>query len=111
MQEFLTTMRARYDLIVLDAPPALIVSDPLVLSHFVDATLFLIRWEKSARKKVMQGLRLLQVEGANVAGAIITRVNPRRHARYGYGDSAYYYYYSDYAEPGTSAGARVLPGG
>jgi hypothetical protein len=29
---------------------------------------------------------------------VITRVNPRRHARYGYGDSVYYYYYSDYQE-------------
>jgi polysaccharide biosynthesis transport protein len=110
MQEFLTAMRGRYDLIVLDAPPALIVSDPLVLSHFVDATLFLVRWEKSARKSVLQGLRRLQAEGANIAGAVVTRVNPRRHARYGYSDSVYYYYYGDYTETEASAGAGAASG-
>lgn len=106
MQAFLEAMRGRYDLIVLDTPPVLVVSDPIVLSQFADATLFLIRWERSSRKSVTKGLRLLRADGVNLAGAVVTRVNTRRHARYGYGDSVYYYYHSDYAEPEASARAR-----
>ncbi len=105
MQAFLQAMRARYDLVVLDAPPVLVVSDALVLSHIVDATLFLVRWEASPRKSVMQGLRMLRADGATVVGAVITRVNPRQHARYGYGDSVRYHYYSDYTEPEISVGS------
>lgn len=109
MQSFLKAMRGRYDLVVLDAPPALVVNDPIVLSHFVDATVFLVRWEKSSRKSVRQGLQRLQADGANVVGAVVSRVNSRKHARYGYSDSAYYYYYSDYAEAEAPAQARTTP--
>jgi polysaccharide biosynthesis transport protein len=109
MQSFLEAMRGRYDLIVLDAPPTLVVNDPIVLSHFVDATVFLVRWEKSSRKSVRQGLQRLRADGANVVGAVISRVNPKKHARYGYSDSAYYYYYSDYAEGEIPAQARDTP--
>lgn len=42
---------------------------------------------------------MLQDDGAPV----ITRVNPQRHARYGYGDSVRYNYYSDYADAEISA--------
>lgn len=105
MQAFLADMRERYDLIVIDAPPVLVVSDAVVLSHLADATLFLIRWESSTRKSVQQGLRLLEADGAGVTGAVITRVDPRRHARYGYSDAAYYAYHTEYAESKATAGS------
>jgi succinoglycan biosynthesis transport protein ExoP len=91
MKNFLESMRARYDLIVLDAPPVLAVSDALVLSHLVDAMLFLVRWEKTPRPVALGALRLLQNQGRHLAGVVLTRVNVRKHARYGYGDYGYYY--------------------
>ncbi|HZB93299.1 MAG TPA: polysaccharide biosynthesis tyrosine autokinase [Stellaceae bacterium] len=105
MQAFLADMRERYDLIVIDAPPVLVVSDAVVLSHLADATLFLIRWEASTRKSVMEGLRLLEADGAGVTGAVITRVDPRRRVRYGYNDAAYYAYHAELAESKAAAGS------
>jgi polysaccharide biosynthesis transport protein len=80
-----------------------------VLSHVVDATVFLVRREKSSRKSVRQGLQRLRADGANVVGAVISRVNPKKHARHGHSDFAYYYYYSDYAEGEIPAQARDTP--
>jgi succinoglycan biosynthesis transport protein ExoP len=107
MQAFLHAMRSRYDLVVLDAPPVLVVSDAVVLAHAADAALFLVRWEKSSRKSVAQGLRMLEADGASVIGAVITRVNTRQYARYGYRDSLRYNYYGEYGEPATTGDVSV----
>lgn len=97
MRAFLERMRSRYDLIVVDAPPVLAVSDPIILSHFVDSTIYLVRWERTPRPIVQGAMKLLRTNGGSIAGAVLSRVNARRHAVYGYGDAAYYYgRYSDY---------------
>jgi succinoglycan biosynthesis transport protein ExoP len=97
MRVFLERMRSRYDLIILDAPPVLAVSDPIILSHIVDTTIYLVRWEKTPRPIVQGALKLLRANGGGLAGVVLSRVNARRHATYGYGDHAYYYgRYSDY---------------
>jgi succinoglycan biosynthesis transport protein ExoP len=97
MRSFLERMRARYDLIVLDAPPVLAVSDPIILSHFVDTTIYLVRWETTPRQIVTGAVRMLRSNGGDIAGVVLSRVNARKHATYGYGDNGYYYgRYSNY---------------
>jgi capsular exopolysaccharide synthesis family protein len=97
MRSFLERMRTRYDLIVLDAPPVLAVSDPIILSHFVDTTIYLVRWEVTPRPIVIGAVRMLRANGGEIAGVVLSRVNARKHATYGYGDNGYYYgRYSNY---------------
>ncbi|HWK44769.1 MAG TPA: polysaccharide biosynthesis tyrosine autokinase [Stellaceae bacterium] len=97
MRMFLESKRAEYDLIVIDAPPVLAVSDAIVLSHLVDSTIFLIRWERTPRPVALGALKALRANGGHVSGAVLSRVNVRKHALYGYGDHAYYYgHYSNY---------------
>jgi capsular exopolysaccharide synthesis family protein len=91
MRSFLEQMRSRYDLIVLDSPPVLVVSDAIILSHIADTTMYIVRWEKTPRHVVAGALKLMRGNGGQMAGAVLSRVNTRRHAAYGYGDSAYYY--------------------
>lgn len=91
MRSFIDRMRSQYDLIVLDAPPVLAVSDPIILSHIVDATLYLVRWEQTPRQVVAGALKILRGNGGPVAGVVLSRVNARKHALYGYGDVGYYY--------------------
>lgn len=91
MRSFIDRMRSQYDLIVLDAPPVLAVSDPIILSHIVDTTLYLVRWEETPRQVVAGALKILRTNGGPVAGAVLSRVNARKHALYGYGDTGYYY--------------------
>lgn len=91
MRTFLEKMRSHYDLIVLDSPPVLAVSDAIILSHSVDTTMFIVRWESTPRQAVMGAVKMLRTNGGHLAGVVLSRVNTRRHASYGYGDSAYYY--------------------
>jgi capsular exopolysaccharide synthesis family protein len=98
MKALIDIMRERYDLIVLDTPPVLAVSDALVLSHIVDATIFLVRWAKTPRQVVLGALKSFRTLGGKLAGVVLSRVDMRQHATYGYGDPGYYYgYYGRYS--------------
>ena len=91
MRSFLDQMRSKYDLIVIDSPPVLVVSDAIILSHIVDTTMYIVRWEKTPRHVVTGAVKMMRANGGEMAGAVLSRVNTRKHAAYGYGDSAYYY--------------------
>jgi len=91
MRLLLEQVRSRYDLVVLDSPPILVVSDGLILSHSADTTMYIVRWEKTPRHVVAGAIKMMRANGGHLAGAVLSRVNTRRHSAYGYGDSAYYY--------------------
>lgn len=100
MSDLLDTLRRRFDLIVLDCPPVMPVSEPQILGRLSDATLFCVRWDSTPRQVVQSALRLLTDVQVPLAGAVLTQVNVIRHAKYDYGDSGYYYgrYKSYYAD-------------
>lgn len=96
MTALLAAVRTRYDLVVLDTPPVLPVADTLVLVRHADATLLVVRWEKTARHAVQDGMRRLRECRANLIGTVMTRVDPRRAAAstgrmsYSFSYNAYY---------------------
>jgi succinoglycan biosynthesis transport protein ExoP len=91
MRRLVKALSQSYDLVILDTPPVLAVSDALVMVRHVDATVFLIRWEKTRRQAAMSGLKLALEAGANLAGVVLSQVDVKRHAQYDYADSGYYY--------------------
>jgi polysaccharide biosynthesis transport protein len=98
MAAFLVSVRAYYDLVVLDTPPVLPVADALVLAPQVDATVMVVRWEKTPRTAARDALRLLHESRARMMGAIMTRVDRRTAAisggRLSFAFSRYDGYYS-----------------
>jgi capsular exopolysaccharide synthesis family protein len=97
MRILLEEMGAYYDLVIIDSPPVGAVSDGLTLSGIVDKSLYVIRWEQTPRNVVLAGMRQMFEAGADIAGVVLTRVDVKKHARYGYADSGYYRgHYSKY---------------
>ncbi|MBB6253705.1 GumC family protein [Nitrospirillum iridis] len=98
--EILNGLRSRYDLVVVDSPPALAMADVQVLSRMADKTVFCVRWDQTPRETVLSALRVLRDAKAKMAGLLLTRVDISKHSRYGYHDVGYYYaryrnYYSE----------------
>lgn len=90
MRKLLADLKSKYDLVIIDSPPVLAVADARVLSQLADKTVFLTRWAETARDVVLMAVKQLAGNGANLAGILLTRVNLKKNARYGYADSGYY---------------------
>ncbi len=91
MKALLVEFGLAYDMVILDSPPLLAVSDARVLAGEVDQTVFVVRWAETRRERVCNALKQLTSSGAKLAGVVLSMVDVRKHARYGYGDSGYYY--------------------
>lgn len=96
MRNFIQALSGQFDLVFLDTPPVMAVSDARITARLADYVIFLIRWEQTPRELAVNALKLLRDVRKNV-GVVLSQVNIRRHSKYGYGDYAYYYSkYRDY---------------
>jgi polysaccharide biosynthesis transport protein len=91
IRQLLAALAREYDLVVVDSPPLMAVSDARLLAPDMDACVFVVRWGRTHREVVCQGLKELLETGAHVSGVVISMVDPSKHASYGFGDSGYYY--------------------
>ena len=97
MRQLIAQLKERYDYVVVDSPPLLLVNDPKKTSALVDATLLLIRWQETTSDKAMDALRELDTVNAVVAGAVLAQVDAKRQEQYGYaGVGSYYAKYRKY---------------
>ena len=100
IRALLGELRQRYDLVVLDLPPLLAVTDARLLALHTDATVFVVRWERTKVDAAAAALKVLRDAGARIAGAVLTQVHLKKHSRFRYGDGVQYYasysgYYRD----------------
>ena len=95
-EELLKNLKTKYNWIILDSPPVLSVTDPILLSVLADMTIIVIRYNEIDRKLIKQCINSLQKSGANVIGTIINDVDFERDTTYSY--YHYYYYYKGYDE-------------
>jgi capsular exopolysaccharide synthesis family protein len=93
VDEIFQELRDSFDYVILDTPPVLGVADARVVSARADQVLYVVRWSKTPRRAAQSGLDILQESGANVAGVLLSRVNVKKQAAYGYGDSSDYFHY------------------
>lgn len=90
MKDVLDVLAQRYDAILIDSSPVLAVSDTLILSRIVDATVFVVRWADTRRETAINGLRQILEARGFVAGVLLSMVDVKAHAQYGFGDSGSY---------------------
>lgn len=96
----LTALRPAFDLILVDSAPLVAVVDAKLLAKLADAVLLVVRYGATRRDFCELSLRGLRESGAVVAGAVLSQVDLRRHARSGAGDAGFAYarlgeYYAD----------------
>ena len=77
--------RVNYDVIVVDSPPVLGISDASVISQEVDVTLLLIQHRRYPRNVSQRAKRVIEEVGGKLFGVILNNVNIKT-------DDNYYYY-------------------
>jgi cellulose biosynthesis protein BcsQ len=92
MQRLVRQLRESYDCVIIDGPPVLGSVEARLLSSIVDKLLLVVKWGSTRREVAQNALSLLRDSGcldkdrSDLAIAIVTQVDLKRHARYRYGD-------------------------
>jgi Mrp family chromosome partitioning ATPase len=90
----LAELRERYDLVVIDSPPVLPVTDPLLLARHVDGVVVVARCDSTTRGELQRAMGLLRQGDTNILGVILNEVDTRQE-RYDYNAEYYTYRASD----------------
>ena len=97
MEKLLRFCAAHYDLVLVDTPPVLAVSDAAMIARVADCSIFVVRWGSTPRDVSAQAVKMLSGYTTRIAGAILSQVDLESHVKYGYGDIGYYYgHYREY---------------
>jgi tyrosine-protein kinase Etk/Wzc len=90
MRELIKKWEEDYDLVILDSPPLLTVSDSSILANEVEETLIVVSYGETTRNMITQTAELLKRLSIKTLGFVMNKVHFSRE--YGY----YHYYYKDY---------------
>ncbi|GGA42812.1 polysaccharide biosynthesis tyrosine autokinase [Dyella nitratireducens] len=85
----LDTLRPRYDLIIVDTPPVLAVTDAAVIGHHAGTSLLVVRFGVNQVREIALTKQRLEQNGVMIKGAIFNLVEKRAAGYYAY---AYYAY-------------------
>lgn len=88
----LRDLRAAYDWVLIDSPPAMSLSDATLLAALSDMVLLVVRHNKTDRDHVARTVQQLRTVNARLAGVILNHVDLDRAYKKDYYYQGYYYY-------------------
>ena len=120
MRHLITVFADTYDVVLIDAPPTLPVTDAAVLSKLATGVVVAAASKQTRLPSLASALERLRSIDAKVLGVVITKIRSRNQRDFGYG--AGYgagYGYGSYepvtgapeADPGTTGGRRARTAG
>lgn len=90
-------IEAEYDVVLLDCPPVLLVSDYIHITQLSDGVLFVVSFVKARRSQVKNAVAALRSCGANIIGTAVTfSGDPGFIKNYGAYYKGYKKYYGEY---------------
>jgi len=92
MSELLQDVKQRFDLVLVDSPPILGVSDAAVLASEVDLTMIVVQHRKLPRNMLLRVKQAVENVGGVVIGVVLNNVDVRSDSQYQYYTSYYTYY-------------------
>ncbi len=106
MTRVMEELKARFDLVVCDAPSTLVVTDPVVLATRVDTILLVVAASRARRETIQRAIKVLETANTPIAGVVLNGIKATsRHYYY------YYYYYDERAHDRRHRRHGVLPAG
>lgn len=88
LRNLIGALDEEFDLIIFDSPPALAVTDPVIISREVGTVLTVIRFDETVAGEVEAMRKAFDVAGLRIAGAILNGFEPKK------GRSGQYYSYN-----------------
>lgn len=92
MSELIADVKSRFDLVLIDSPPILGVSDASVLASECDLTMIVIQHRKLPRSMLVRVKQAIENVGGTLLGVVLNNVDVRSDNQYQYYTSYYTYY-------------------
>lgn len=108
MEKMLGELRDDFDIVILDAPPLLPVTDAALLSAQADGALLVVRHGKTTRDQLDHAIERVEAVDAKVVGVVINLAPARKRVGgYGYGGYGYGYGYGYEPRPASDGGSAT----
>lgn len=97
LNELMISVSQDYDLVIVDTPPILAVTDAVLVGHHVGTSLMVAKFEGTTLKEIEMSFKRFEQNGVDIKGIILNAVIKRAASYYGYGNYEYvdYKYESD----------------
>ncbi|EGU4189272.1 polysaccharide biosynthesis tyrosine autokinase [Vibrio parahaemolyticus] len=92
-KSFIDDMSTEYDLVIIDTPPVLAVTDPSIVGALAGTTLMVARFDQTTLKEIEVARGRFEQSGVEVKGVILNAVEKKASNSYGYGYGYYNYAY------------------
>tara|TARA_B100002052_G_scaffold282299_1_gene292127 strand:- start:10687 stop:12756 length:2070 start_codon:yes stop_codon:yes gene_type:complete len=95
MKNMLETLKEKYDIILIDSPPMIAVTDALVLSNLVDDFILVCRSKVTQKGALDRSIKSLNQIGGKFNGCILNAIDSSTTYGSGYYYNYYQYYYGE----------------
>ncbi|HDU5316345.1 TPA: polysaccharide biosynthesis tyrosine autokinase, partial [Klebsiella quasipneumoniae subsp. similipneumoniae] len=93
LEYVLKTVSEKYDLIIIDTPPILAVTDAAIIGRYAGTSLLVARFEENTAKEIAVSVKKFIQSGVNIKGCILNGIVKKASSRYGEGYNYYSYSY------------------
>ncbi|RUO37788.1 tyrosine-protein kinase [Aliidiomarina shirensis] len=90
--ELLDWANEHYDMVLIDTPPILAVTDPAIVGRYAGTNLIVARFMKNQVKEVEFTIERFEKAGIEIKGVILNGIEKTARSSYGYGSYGYYSY-------------------
>lgn len=94
-EDFLQWASRNYELVIVDTPPILAVTDAAIIGRYVGTSLLVARFEVNTPKEIDVSIKRFEQSGVVIKGCILNGVIKKASSYYSYGYHQYGYSYSD----------------
>lgn len=89
--ELISSLKTKYDIVLIDTPPLVGISDSSIISKEADGAIIVVQYRKYPREMLSKARQMIESLGVKVVGAVLNNINVMR-------DDYYYYYHSYYSD-------------
>ena len=100
MKGFIEEVQKEADVVVLDTAPAELLVDASLMARYVDAALYVVRYDYTKMNRIRAGIQSLSMSGIQMLGFVFNGDRSEKERRYGYGYSYGYRRYGSYGHYG-----------
>jgi capsular exopolysaccharide synthesis family protein len=89
--ELVSSLKSKYDMVLIDTPPLVGISDSSIIAKETDGAIIVVQYRKYPRDMLNKAKQMIEALGVEVVGAVLNNINIMR-------DDYYYYYHSYYSD-------------